>query len=65
MGLPQDRPKITRLRWVRANSPDALEAFTRSIGQRILIQSILREGKKYVMFFIPGDFDKDVQSGDI
>lgn len=64
-GLPQDRPKITRLRWVSAKEPETLEQFCRSLGARIEIKSINVVKNKYVMFFIPGDFDKDIQSGNL
>jgi hypothetical protein len=65
MSLPQERPKITRLRWVSAKEPETIEAYCRSLGARIQIYDILVKGNKFYMFFVPGDFSVDLQSGDL
>lgn len=64
MGVPS-RPKITRLRWVSSSDKNRLVEWSRAIGQRIQIYQIAREGRKWVLWFIPGDFDKDLPSGDL
>lgn len=57
-------PKLTRLRYVRARSPEDLESFFRSLGQRVQIYSINKDKDKWVAWFVPGDRDPDIQSVD-
>lgn len=64
MSVPQ-RPEITRLRWVSSKDKNVLVQWTRAIRQRIQIYEIAREGGKWVLWFVPGDHDKDLRSGDL
>jgi len=56
------RPLHTRLRWVSAKQPEALEAFCQGLGRRIEIKTIAWNGSEWVMWFIPGDLDSDISS---
>lgn len=64
MSIPQ-RPEVTRLRWVSARDKNTLVEWSRLLRQRIQIYSILKEGNKWVLWFVPGDMDKDIRSGSI
>ena len=60
-----NKPKITRLRWVRSSDPVTIQAWTRAIEQRIQIYSIYESGGKHYVWFVPGDFENDLPSGDL
>lgn len=64
MSVP-GKPSITRLRWVSSKDAKIIQLFTRKIEQRIQIYSINFARGKWVMWFTPGDIEKDIQSGDL
>lgn len=58
-------PFYTRLRWVSAKSPDVIERFCQSLGQRIQIYEIVWDGNQWFLWFVPDDRASDIKSGPI
>lgn len=58
-------PSTTRLRWVSAKEPRAIEAFCDGLGKRIEIKSVVWNGTEWVLWFVPDDRGSDVKSGPI
>ena len=58
-------PLTTRLRYVKAKDADTLTLFCDTLGSRIEIKSISKDGSYWVLWFIPDDKGRDVKSGEI
>lgn len=58
-------PTTTRLRYVKAKSPDVLTRFCDDLGKRIEVKAVLKDGAYWVMWFVPDDKLSDVKSGEL
>lgn len=58
-------PMTTRLRYVKAKEASTLTLFCDTLGARIEIKSIVKDGTYWVLWFIPDDKGRDVKSGEI
>lgn len=58
-------PSTTRLRFVTAKKPEAIQAFCDSLGKRIEIKTVVWTGSQWVLWFVPDDKGADIQSGAI
>jgi hypothetical protein len=58
-------PATTRLRYVKAKSPDILTKFCDGLGKRIEIKCVVKDGAYWVMWFVPDDKLGDVKSGEL
>lgn len=58
-------PRTTRLRWVSAVDPKAIETFCEALGSRIEIKEMVWDGSRWFLWFVPDDRGADVKSGPI
>lgn len=62
------RPLNTRLKWLRARTPAALEQAVQMLPVRIQIYEIAKDGNRWIIWFVPDEGatkSRDIQSGDI
>jgi len=58
-------PQTTRLRWVSAKKPETLQKYCDTLGKRIEIKAIVKDGGLWFLWFVPDDKRADVKSGQI
>ena len=58
-------PATTRLRYVRARTPEVLTKFCDALSGRIEIKHIVKDGAHWFLWFVPDDKGRDIQSGEI
>lgn len=58
-------PKHTRLRYVTAKNKQDLSKFLELLGKRVQIYSIVKDGQRWVVWFVPDDRGADVKSVDL
>ena len=58
-------PTHTRLRWVSSKNAQSLQDFLERLGARVQIYQINWTGNKWFLWFVPGDNNADINSGDI
>lgn len=56
-------PQTTRLRWVSAKKPEAIQAFCDKLGKRIEIKQIVHSEGLWFLWFVPDDKRADIRSG--
>lgn len=60
------KPIVTRLRYFASKSPDKLSLALSYLGARIQIYGApVWDGKKWYLWFVPGDNSRDIKSMDL
>jgi hypothetical protein len=58
-------PQTTRLRYIKAKSPDDVTKFCDLLSKRIEVKTVYAEGGYVFLWFVPDDKLSDVPSGEI
>lgn len=58
-------PATTRLRYVKAKSPDVLTEFCDNLVGRIEIKTLHKDGAYWFLWFVPDDKGRDIRSGEV
>lgn len=58
-------PQTTRLRYIKAKSPDDVTKFCDLLSKRIEVKTVYAEGGYIYLWFVPDDKGQDIPSGEI
>ena len=60
------RPTVTRLRFIAAKTPAKIEEAVELLGTRVQIYGAPQwDGKRWVLWFVPSDFEADIASQEL